>query len=83
MTVTKTRLQLLQEAVAAKAAFWDAFRALELECTGGEEDFTDAHNDKVLKYVDELASSLNAPDSAKKLIKSEEVKTLNGILGQD
>lgn len=83
MTVNKARLQLLRKAVAAKAAYWDAFRALELECTGGEEDFTDAHNDAVLAFVDELASNVTDPKKVAPCVKSADVAQLNVILGQD
>lgn len=55
MATTPTTLDLLRKAVAAKMAYWDALRSLEVAITGNTEDEID-EGDEIAFIAAELSS---------------------------
>lgn len=54
------KLVLLRIAVAAKAAYWDALRELEVALYGANGELTNTQDEQ----IEMLASGINAPEDA-------------------
>lgn len=72
-------LLALQEAVAAKAAYWDKVRELEILLSDGST-LSDQDNDTLTLTLDNLAAGIDAPSDAFNLVQADELDHLLGEL---